>query len=58
MGKKVHWELCKKFKSDHINKWNKHNPESILENEKHKLLQIDDLILATRPDLNIVKKIR
>ena len=33
MGKMMHWELCKKLKFDHANKWYMHNPESILENE-------------------------
>ena len=38
-----------------------HNPEFVLENEKHKLLrdfelQTDHLILARQPDLVIVNK--
>ena len=33
VGKVIHWELCKKFKFDHMNKWYMHNPESPLENE-------------------------
>ena len=28
--KVIHWELCKKFKFDHTNKWYVHNPESTL----------------------------
>ena len=28
----IKWELCKKFKFDHTNKWYMHNTESILEN--------------------------
>ena len=31
-GKGIHWELCKKFKFDHTNKWYMHNLESVLEN--------------------------
>ena len=31
VGKMIHWELCKKLKFNHMNKW--YNPESILENE-------------------------
>ena len=38
VGKVIHWELCKKFKFDYTNKWYVHNPESIQENEMHKLL--------------------
>ena len=38
MEKVIHWELCKKFKFDHKNKWYMHNPESILENGIYKIL--------------------
>ena len=56
MGKVIPWELCEKFKFDRKNKWYIHNPESILENEMHKILwdfeiQTDHLISARRPDL-------
>ena len=34
----IHWELCKKLKSDHTNKWYLHNTESVCENDKHKFL--------------------
>ena len=36
--KVIHWELCKKMKFDHMNKWYMHNTESILENEIPKVL--------------------
>ena len=64
MGKVINWELCKKFKCHHTNIWYIHNPESVLENETHKLpwgfeIQTDHLISTRRPDLVIVnKKIR
>ena len=32
MGKVIHWELCKKFKFNHTDKWYMHNPESVLVN--------------------------
>ena len=59
--KAIHWELCKKFKSEHTNKWYIHNIESLLENETYRLLrdfkiQTDYLISATQPDLIIVNK--
>ena len=59
VGKVIHWKLCKKLKSDHTNKLYMHNPESVLENETHKLfwdfeMQTDYLILDKRPDLVIV----
>ena len=34
----IHRELCKKLKFEHTNKWYMHAPESVLENETHKLL--------------------
>ena len=57
----IHWELCKKIKFDHTNKWYIHNPESVLDNETHKvlldfLIQTDHLISARCPDLVIIKK--
>ena len=59
--KVIHWELFKKFKFNHTNKWYMHNQEAVLENEMHKILkdceiQTDHLIWARRPDLVIVKK--
>ena len=34
VGKVIQWEMCKKFKFDHMNKWYMHNPASVLENDK------------------------
>ena len=53
--------MCKKFKFDHKNKWYRHNPESIHENEMQKLLwdlgvQMDHLILDKRSDLVVIHK--
>ena len=61
VGKVIHWEMCKKFKFDHTNKWYMHNPASVLENDTRKLLwdfdiQTDHLISARRPDLIIINK--
>ena len=58
VGKVIHWEMCKKFKFDHTNKWYMRNPVPVLENAMHKLLwdlniQTDYLIPARRPDLII-----
>ena len=55
------WEMCKKFKLDHTNKWYMHNLAPVLENDSHKLLwgfniQTDHLIPARRPDLIIINK--
>ena len=38
VGRVIHWELCKRLKFDHSAKWYLHKPESVLENEKHKIL--------------------
>ena len=61
VGKMIDWEMSKKFKFDHANKWYMHNPAPVLEDDTHKLLwdfdiQTDHLILATRPDLIIINK--
>ena len=61
MGKVIHWELCKKSKFGFMNKLYMHNPESILENETHKIfwdfeIQTHHIISGRRPDLVIVKK--
>ena len=51
VDKVINWELCKKFKFNHMNKWYIHNLAFVLENEMHKHLwdskiQMDHLILA------------
>ena len=61
VGKVIHWEMCKKFKFDHTNKWYMHNPAPLLENDTHKLLwdfsiQTDHQIPARRLDLIIINK--
>ena len=61
VGKVIHWEMCKKFKFDHTNKWYIHNPAPVLENNTHKLqwdfdIHTDRVILARRPDLIIINK--
>ena len=38
VGKVIHWEMCKKLKFDHTNKWYIHNPAPLLENATHKHL--------------------
>ena len=61
VGKVIHWELCKKLNFHHATKWYMHKPESVLENETHKILwdfeiQTDPLITARRPDLVLINK--
>ena len=38
VGLVIHWELCKKLKFDRSTGWYMHKPESIRENETHKIL--------------------
>ena len=47
VGKVINWELCKKFKFDHMNIWYMHNPELVLENETYKLLR--DFVIQMDP---------
>ena len=61
VGRVIHWELCKKLTFDHIDKWYIYNPESVLENETHKLqwdfeIQTDNQISTRRRHLIIIKK--
>ena len=61
VGKVIHWEMSKKFKFDHANKWYVHNTAPVLENGTHKLrwdfdIQTDHLISARRPDLITINK--
>ena len=63
VGKVIHWEMCKKFEFDHMNKQYMFNPASVIENDTHKPLwsfdiHMDHLISARRPDLIIIKKKR
>ena len=43
VGKVIHWEMCKKFKFDRMNKWYMHNPAPVLENDTHGLLRDFDV---------------
>ena len=54
LGKVIHWEMYKKFKFDHANKWYMHNPAPVLENDTQKLLWDYDIQTARRPYLIII----
>ena len=63
VGKVIHWEMCKKLKIDHTNKWYRQNPAPVLENATHKLLwdfdiQTDHLIPSRGPGFIIINKKR
>ena len=62
VGKVIHWDMCKKFKFDHTNKWYMHNPAPVQENNTDKLLWDFDIHRSpnfdqkTRPNNNQKKK--
>ena len=61
IGRKIHWEVCRKYGLDTKDRWYEHEPQSVFENEEHKTLwdfsiQTDHVIEARRPDMIIVEK--
>ena len=61
MVKVIHWEIGKKFKFNHTNKWYIHNPSFVLENDTHKhfldfYIKTDHLIMARRSDIITIKQ--
>ena len=55
------WEMCKKFKISHMNKWYVHNPIFDLVKDTQKLqwifdIQTDHMISTRRLDLILIKK--
>ena len=61
VSKVIHWEMGKKFKFDHTDKWYMHNPTSVQENDTRELfwdfdIQTDHLVSPRRPDLVIINK--
>ena len=60
-GKIVHWKLGRKCNFEAGDKWYKHEPERVLDNEDYKIvwdfsIQTDHVIEAQRPDLVLVDK--
>ena len=59
----IHWSLCGSCGFLRCDSWWQHHPESVLENERYKLLYdfnifTDHLIQARRPDLVYVDKLK
>ena len=57
----LHWELCRKNDLQHEKNWYEHNPQSVVEDDKCKILwdftiQTDHYITARRPDIVVVNK--
>ena len=61
-GNVIHWEMSKKFKFDHANKWYMHNPAPVLENDTQTPMGLwhtngsPNLDQKTRPHNNQQKK--
>ena len=61
VAKKVHWDICKKNRLEHSEKWYEHIPEGAVENKEIKVLwdiniQCNNLIEVRRPHLIVIDK--
>ena len=61
VGKKVHWEVSKRCGFDVAEKWYKHEPDAVSENNDFHILwdfevQTDHVIEARRPDMIVTDK--
>ena len=61
VARKIHWEVCRKIGFDVNEKWYKHEPEKVVENDSWKILwdftiQTDHAIEARKPDMVIIHK--
>ena len=61
VAKEVHWDICKKNRLEHSEKWYEHVLEGVVENEEIKVpwhinIQCDNLIETRRPDLIVIDK--
>ena len=57
VGRKIHWEVCRKIGFDINEKWYEHEPEKVVENDSWKILldfarQTDHVIEARTLDGN------
>ena len=61
IGRKIHWEVCRKYGLDTKDRWYEHEPQAVCENENYKILwdfsiQTDHVIEARRPDMTTIDK--
>ena len=61
VAKKVYWDICKKSRLEHSEKWYEYAHEGAVENEEVKVLwdiniQCDNLIETRRPNLIVIDK--
>ena len=59
MGRKIHWNVCRKIGFDVNEKWYKYEPEKVVEIDSQKIIwdfiiETDHAIEAGRPDLVII----
>jgi len=57
----LHWQLCKDNKIEYNEKWYKHQPKTVVENENAKILwdmriQTDKVLAHNKPDIVIINK--
>ena len=60
-GRKIHWEVCRKYGLDTTDRWYEHVPQAVCENENYKIfwdfsIQTDHVIEARKPDMITVDK--
>ena len=61
VGRKIHWEFCRKYGVAVSERWYEHQPETVTKNDSCKLLwdfniQTDHVIQARRPDVILIDK--
>ena len=61
MASALHWEICKQNELHHELKWYEHEPDSVMENDKCKILwdftiHTDHIIQTRRADIVLVNK--
>ena len=61
VGRRVHWDVCRKYGIEVKDKWYQQEPGSVIENKKCKILwdftvQTDHIIQARRPDMIVIDK--
>ena len=61
VGRKIHWELRRKYGLAAAERWHEHQPDTVTENDSCKLLwdfnvQTDHVIQARRPDVTLIDK--
>ena len=61
VGRKIHWEVCRKIGFDENEKWYKHKPQKVVQNDSWMILwgvtiKTDHVIETRRPDMLIIDK--